>query len=102
MIGRDHLTATIHTLVLAYAGALLPLLLILRSSNSDVLRAINRQSVAEPIVATVVGCLALIAAVPLTTGLAALLVARVPVSAIVGPPRPRPSLNRTRPGEPTI
>jgi uncharacterized membrane protein len=30
IVGRDHLSATIHTLVLAYAGAVLPLLLALR------------------------------------------------------------------------
>jgi uncharacterized membrane protein len=33
IIGRDHLSATIHTLVLAYAGATLPLLLVMRSSG---------------------------------------------------------------------
>jgi uncharacterized membrane protein len=77
-VGRDHLSATIHTLVLAYAGAVLPLLLILRSGSVGRADVLDTQTIAEPIVATVVGCLALIAAVPLTTGLAALLIARVP------------------------
>lgn len=79
VVGRDHLSATIHTLVLAYAGAVLPLLLVLSSSNIATVDALNDQSIAEPIVATLVGCLALLVAVPVSTGLASLLVARVPV-----------------------
>jgi uncharacterized membrane protein len=82
VVGRDHLSATIHTLVLAYVGAALPLLLLLQSSNVATADAFNTQDVAEPIVATLVGSIGLIAAVPLTTGLAAVLVARVPVSAL--------------------
>jgi uncharacterized membrane protein len=81
-VGRDHLTATIHTLVLAYVGASLPLILILSSANVTTADAFNIQDVAEPIVATLVGSIALVASVPLTTGLAALLVARVPPRAL--------------------
>jgi uncharacterized membrane protein len=82
IVGRDHLSATIHTLVLAYAGGVLPLLLVLSMGNVDGLDAINGQSIAEPIVATIVGCLALIAAIPVTTGLASMLLSRVPVEAL--------------------
>jgi uncharacterized membrane protein len=81
-VGRDHLSATIHTLVLAYAGAVLPLLLLLRGSQVASVDVLSLQSISTPIVATAVGVIALIAAVPLTTGLAALLVARVPPAAI--------------------
>jgi hypothetical protein len=81
-VGRDHLAATIHTLVLAYVGTALPLLLVLRSSGVGVTDALNAQDIAEPIAATIVGCLALIAAVPLTTALAAFLVARTPADAL--------------------
>jgi uncharacterized membrane protein len=77
-VGRDHLSATIHTLVLAYTGAALPLLLVMRQSQLNVGDALNAQTIAEPIAATIVGCLALIAAVPLTTSLAASLVVRIP------------------------
>jgi uncharacterized membrane protein len=79
-IGRDHLSATIHTLVLAYAGAALPLLLVTRYSGIGLTDAINTQDIAEPIVAALVGCLGLICAVPVTSGLAAVLVARAPAS----------------------
>jgi uncharacterized membrane protein len=78
VVGRDHLSATIHTLVLAYAGAALPLLLVMRSSGANTVDALNAQAIAEPVVATIVGCLALMAAVPVTTGLASMLVSRVP------------------------
>ena len=81
-VGRDHLSATIHTLVLAYVGASLPLLLLLRSSGSSATDALAGQDLAEPIAATLVGCAALVAAVPVTTALAALLTARVPPAAL--------------------
>ena len=81
-VGRDHLAATIHTLVLAYVGAALPLILVLRDSHVGFGDAVNGQIVAEPIIATLVGAIALVAAVPLTTALAALLVARVPAGAL--------------------
>jgi uncharacterized membrane protein len=68
-VGRDHLTATIHTLVLAYVGASLPLMLILSSANVSASDALNVQHVVEPIVGTLVGSIALLASVPLTTGI---------------------------------
>jgi uncharacterized membrane protein len=79
VIGRDHLSATIHTLVLAYAGSVLTVLLLLSASGATTITALNSLELAEPIVATVVGCLALLVAVPLTTGLASIFIARVPV-----------------------
>jgi uncharacterized membrane protein len=81
-VGRDHLSATIHTLVLAYVGAALPLILVLRDSHVGFGDALNGQIVAEPVIATLVGAIALITAVPLTTALAAILVARVPATAL--------------------
>jgi uncharacterized membrane protein len=81
-VGRDHLSATIHTLVLAYAGAALPLLLAMRSAGVGLTDALNAQDVAEPVLATIVGCIGLIAAVPLTTGLATLLVSRLPLEVV--------------------
>ncbi len=81
-VGRDHLSATVHTLVLAYAGGALPLLLVMRSTGVGFTDALNTQDVAEPIAAALVGCLALMAAVPITTGLAAYLVGRTPAAAL--------------------
>jgi uncharacterized membrane protein len=81
-VGRDHLAATIHTLVMAYVGTLLPLLLVLEAADVGVTDALNGQFLAEPAVATLVGSMALMASVPLTTLLAALLAVRVPVRAL--------------------
>lgn len=81
-VGRDHLSATIHTLVLAYAGATLPILLIVSANGVSFGDAINDTRLAEPIVSTLVGSAALILAVPLSTALAALLVGRVPTAAL--------------------
>lgn len=84
-VGRDHLSATIHTLVLAYAGTALPLLLVLGARDATLLDTVNQVDIVEPIVAGLVGCAGLIAAVPLTTGLAALLIARIPADTLPSP-----------------
>ncbi len=82
VVGRDHLAATIHTLVLAYAGATLPLLLVASASGVGFGDAINDAGLAEPIVSTLVGSAALVLSVPFSTALAAVLVGRLPVEAI--------------------
>jgi uncharacterized membrane protein len=77
-VGRDHLVATTHTLVLAYLGATLPLLLALQASGVSATDAIDSQDLAEPIVGTLVGAMALLVSVPLTTALCALVAHRLP------------------------
>jgi uncharacterized membrane protein len=81
-VGRDHLVATTHTLVLAYVGATLPLLLVLQSAQVPTADLLNSQEIAEPIVATLIGAMALLICVPLSTGLAAAVVARIPAAAL--------------------
>jgi uncharacterized membrane protein len=66
-IGQDHVAATVNTLVLAYAGASLPMLLLFSLARGDYGYLINYALVAEEIVRTLVGSLGLIAAVPITT-----------------------------------
>lgn len=84
-VGRDHLGATINTLVLAYVGAALPILLIFGTEATSLSEAVNRESVAAEIVATLVGSVGLVAAMPLTTALAALLATRLPGDALADP-----------------
>ncbi|MET9493948.1 YibE/F family protein [Streptomyces sp. NPDC006552] len=74
-IGRDHIASVVNTLVLAYAGAALPLLLLFSIAQSSVVEVANSELVAEEIVRTLVGSIGLVAAVPVTTALAALVVA---------------------------
>lgn len=75
-IGQDHVAATVNTLVLAYAGASLPMLLMFSMGRGNYGTLVNFQFVAEEIVRTLVGSLGLIAAVPLTTGIAILFALR--------------------------
>ena len=72
-VGRDHVSATVNTLVLAYVGAALPILLLFSATDLSVSDAVNFEIVAKEIVATLVGSIGLIAAVPITTALAAVL-----------------------------
>jgi uncharacterized membrane protein len=75
-VGRDHVSATVNTLVLAYVGASLPILLIFSSGALPFTEVVNLELIAKEIVATLVGSIGLIAAVPITTGLAAALAVR--------------------------
>lgn len=69
-IGQDHVAATVNTLVLAYAGASLPMLLLFSLGRGDYGYLINFSFIAEEVVRTLVGSLGLVAAVPLTTAIA--------------------------------
>ncbi|MEE1754322.1 YibE/F family protein [Streptomyces sp. SP18CS02] len=73
-IGRDHIASVVNTLVLAYAGAALPLLLLFSIARSSVGMVATSELVAEEIVRTLVGSIGLVASVPVTTVLAALVV----------------------------
>jgi uncharacterized membrane protein len=73
-IGRDHIASTVNTLVLAYAGASLPLLILFSVSDRALDQVVNTEIVAEEVVRTLVGSIGLVASVPITTGLAALVV----------------------------
>jgi uncharacterized membrane protein len=75
-IGQDHVAATVNTLVLAYAGASLPMMLMFSLGHGDYGYIINFSFIAEEIVRTLVGSLGLIAAVPLATVIAIFLAQR--------------------------
>ncbi|MFE5093710.1 YibE/F family protein [Streptomyces sp. NPDC056638] len=102
-IGRDHIASVVNTLVLAYAGAALPLLLLFSIAQSSVGTVANSELVAEEIVRTLVGSIGLVAAVPVTTVLAALVVSadRTGVGAEAGASAPvrtgKGRRRRTRP-----
>ncbi|MEZ5079074.1 MAG: YibE/F family protein [Thermoleophilia bacterium] len=77
-VGRDHIVAVINTLVLAYVGASLPVLLVFSIADVSFGDAVNSEVVAAEIVATLVGSIGLMAAAPLATGIAAWLAPSVP------------------------
>jgi uncharacterized membrane protein len=71
-VGREHITALVNTLVLAYAGASLPLFVLFAVDiPAPLWVTLNSELVAEEIVRALIGSLALVLAVPITTALAA-------------------------------
>lgn len=69
-IGREHIGALVNTLAIAYVGAALPLLLLLRqtySSSANILSILNSEMFATEVVRILVGSIGLILAVPITT-----------------------------------
>ena len=83
-VGRDHVSATVNTLVLAYVGASLPVLLIFSSADLGLGDALELEVVATEVVATLVGSIGLIAAVPITTALATALALTEPPERLAG------------------
>jgi uncharacterized membrane protein len=85
-VGRDHVSATVNTLVLAYVGTSLTTLLVFGSGQLGVLEAVNLEVIASVVVATLVGSIGLILAVPITTALAALLAEDIPAEELTAEP----------------
>ncbi|MFP5579313.1 MAG: YibE/F family protein [Acidimicrobiia bacterium] len=69
-IGRDHITSTVNTLVLAYAGASMALLLYFFQEGRSIGQVLNREVVAVEVIRTLVGSIGLVLSVPITTALA--------------------------------
>lgn len=99
-IGRAHIASVINTIVLAYAGASLPLMVLFAAGNNPVGDTITSELIAQELVRSAVGTLGLIAAVPITTALAAATVSRSaaePEPPAAAPAAPQPE--RPRPAE---
>ena len=75
-VGRSHIAATVNTLVLAYVGASLPLLVLFAAGRQDPLLTASTEAVAVEVVRAIVGSIGIVAAVPLTTAIAVALVDR--------------------------
>ncbi|RNL60872.1 YibE/F family protein [Nocardioides marmoriginsengisoli] len=79
-IGRDHIASTIYTIVFAYAGSALAVLLLLSLYDRPIFDLLSSESIAEEIVRTLASGIGLVLAVPITTLIAAL--------TVVGPVKP--------------
>ncbi len=79
-IGRDHISSTVNTLFLAYAGAALPLLLFFTEAGQGFRGVVTRELVAAEVVRALVGSIGLVASVPIATWLAAFVVSDGPSS----------------------
>ena len=77
-IGRSHAASTVNTLVLAYVGATLPLMLVFSALSLPFGIAVSQEVVAQEVVRGLVGGLGIIAAVPVTTAIAAVVAGRLP------------------------
>ncbi|HEX4905557.1 MAG TPA: YibE/F family protein [Acidimicrobiales bacterium] len=94
-IGRDHIASTVNTLVLAYAGASLPLFLLLTQAHQGLSDIANSELVATEIVRTLVGSIGLVASVPITTLLATWVVGEHQRGGTAAPDDPRRYRSRT-------
>jgi hypothetical protein len=93
-VGRDHIAATVNTLFLAYAGAALPLLILFVTGQDSLGTVATTEVVAVEVVRALCGSVGLIAAVPLTTVLAALVATEAPPEL-----QPDPTADGGRPPE---
>jgi uncharacterized membrane protein len=75
-VGRSHIAATVNTLVLAYVGASLPLIVLFAAGRQDPLLTASMEVVAVEVVRALVGSIGIVAAVPLTTAVAVALTGR--------------------------
>ncbi len=75
-IGRDHIASSIYTIMMAYAGAALPSLLLFTLADRSALDVVTGDLVAAEVVRTAVGAIGLVLSVPITTGIAALVATR--------------------------
>lgn len=76
-VGRSHIASVVNTIVLAYAGSALPLLILIVASDESLGGVVTDQVIAQEIVRSGVATLGLVAAVPITTALAAFTQQRV-------------------------
>lgn len=69
-VGKDHIASMVNTLVLVYAGASIPLLLLFIDHSHTFWEVLNYEFVAKEIIQTLVGSIGLILTVPVTTFIA--------------------------------
>ena len=75
-VGRSHIAATVNTLVLAYLGASLPLIILFAAGRQDPFLTASQEIVAVEVVRALVGSIGIVAAVPVTTLVAVILIGR--------------------------
>lgn len=66
-IGRDHVASSIYTLVFAYAGSVMMMLLLVYTYPQNIMDLLTTERVSQEIVRTLVGTAGLILAMPMTT-----------------------------------
>ncbi|MDI3329171.1 MAG: YibE/F family protein [Micrococcus sp.] len=69
-IGRDHIASTVYTIAFAYAGAALPLLIVVSLYDRSLADTLLSAELVEEVVRILVGSIGLVLAIPVTTGIA--------------------------------
>jgi uncharacterized membrane protein len=100
-IGRDHIASTVYTIAFAYAGAALPILIIVMLYDRPLGDTLTSAELSEEVIRTLVGSVGLVLAIPVTTLIAVLVVKAtgirtlgpVPGSAADGTPREQNRIN---------
>ena len=73
-IGRDHIASTVYTIAFAYAGAALPIMIIVMLYNRPLGEALTSAELSEEVIRTLVGSIGLVLAIPVTTLIAVMVV----------------------------
>ena len=73
-IGRDHIASTVYTIAFAYAGAALPVLILVMLYERPLGDALTSAELSEEVIRTLVGSVGLVLAIPVTTVIAVLVV----------------------------
>ncbi|MBT2548546.1 YibE/F family protein [Arthrobacter sp. ISL-65] len=94
-IGRDHIASTVYTIAFAYAGAALPILIIVMLYNRPLGEALTSAELSEEVIRTLVGSIGLVLAIPVTTLIAVLV---VKATGVRSAELPRPSDAGSHPG----
>ncbi len=76
-IGRDHIASTVYTIAFAYAGAALPVLMVVSLYDRSLWDMLISGELVEEIVRTLIGSIGLVLAIPATTIIAVLVVKAV-------------------------
>ncbi len=75
-IGRDHIASSVYTLVFAYAGSAMTILLLITAYQQSLGTMATTEEIGTEIVRTIVGAIGLVLAVPITTAFAVLMAPR--------------------------
>ncbi len=69
-IGRDHIASSVYTLVFAYAGSAMTVMLLITAYQRGLVDVLTSGEIAQEVVRTLVGAIGLVLAVPVTTAFA--------------------------------
>jgi hypothetical protein len=97
-IGRDHIASTVYTIAFAYAGAALPILIIVMLYDRPLGDTLTSAELSEEVIRTLVGSIGLVLAIPVTTLIAVLVVKATGIRTAGLPEGPAPGDHGTGPG----